>query len=533
MAYVQTPIPQEEQNQQAPVGQTTANPLAQMPPNATETGGSVGQGGESAPSANKAPGVGNSTQFGTNASRLSDYLSANQDQVQGMGQNIAGTLNQNYNQIYGDVNKAGQDFANTVMGSYAAPNPELVGRAISNPTDFVKNSNDVTAFQAQLNDTYSGPTAFESTAPYAQVQGRVNQAVQGSGLLNTHAGLSSYLQNNVEKNPTQGQNMLDTVLLESQPQAIKAVQDAAAPFAGLTNYLGDTTNTANARVSPAQQAASKAREDTRTAFSGATGDFTNSLNTRFNDVTNQAKGFNTNFNDIISRLSGDLPEGYDNGIKPLTVDEQNGLKMTNESLGKYANANQVLDMYGQAPGPIASFTSQYGQSAGIPLSSFLEGGNTTGLPNSLQDTSTPEDYATAQAFSQLGGDQFSSPISGAGNYQPTGNYQTFNQTRANDLFGQVNQRDTALANNFFKTNADVPQGDLNAAFNKLNNEMNTHPENFPPNSGALYMFQALNRLANGFNAPNPTFTPPAPSGPPFLQPPIPTPPSPGGGRHFA
>ena len=145
MAYVSDPIPQNEQNQFAPTGQTTPNPMSQLPPQA---GGSVGQGG----SGGTAPGTGTPTQFGSNASKLSDYLTANADQVQGMGNQVAGQLGQNFNQVQGDVNAAGQGFQQAVSGGYTPYNADIVNQATSDPTQFVQNADNVTAFQKQLNN---------------------------------------------------------------------------------------------------------------------------------------------------------------------------------------------------------------------------------------------------------------------------------------------------------------------------------------------------------------------------------------------
>ena len=384
MAYVQSPIPQEQQNQQGPSGTTTPNPLQQMPPQSTQTGGSVGQGGGAAPNAST-PGIGTPTQFGSNASKLSDYLAANTDQVKGMGQNIAGTLGTNFNQIQGDVNQAGQDFANTVQAGYAAPNPDLVGKAAADPTGFVKDPNNVKDFQAQLNDTYTGPTSFESTTPYANVQGEVNQAVQGAGLLGSHAGLSSFLNSNVEKNATPGQNTLDTVLLESQPEAIKAVQDAAAPFAGLSDYLGNATKTANALVAPAQAAAKGAASDAQSKLSGVTTPFVQNLNTGYQGAFDKSLNYNKELNDIAQNISN-------NNYGTLSPEEI--------SLSGFNPA--LIPLIQQYPNVLPT----QAQNNAINFANFFKQGPQAATPTPA-NTVTPEQISEYQALGLLSGNELS------------------------------------------------------------------------------------------------------------------------------
>lgn len=284
MAFVQSPLPQEQQNQQGASGVTTANPLTQLPP---QTGGSAGTGGSG-----QAPGVGSPTQFGTNASKLSDYLAANKDQIQTMGQNIAGTLTGQYNSLTGNINALGQDFGSQVGAGYSAPDKALVDRAASAPSNFVNNPNDVSAFQKQFNDTYSGPANIESYSPYAKVQGDVQSAVQNASLLGSPAGLSTYLQNNVESNATPGQNTLDSVLLQGNPEAQQAVTTAAKPFAGLTDYLSGQAAQSDKSVADAQNAASQAAQYAQNAFTGTGGvvptmqqNLTNALNTARQQAT--------------------------------------------------------------------------------------------------------------------------------------------------------------------------------------------------------------------------------------------------------
>lgn len=497
MAFV-TPLPQEQQNQYGPQGQTTPNPLAMLPPQA---GGSSGQGGASG--ANP-PSVGTPTQFGSTASRLSDYLKANQDQVQQMANQISGQMGTQFGDIQSGINKAGQDFANTVQQSYTPTDPTLLSQVQNDPVGAASDPNKVSSFQKQMNSQYTGPNSFESFAPYSDAQKGVQDAMQQASLLGTYPGLSQYLQGHVEKNATPGQTTLDTVLLQGNQPAYQTVQDAAKPFSGLGDYLTNVGKPLNESVLSAKQAATQAKDASRSVFSKATGDFSNQLNSQFDTAKNSAQNFNTNFNDIIARLGYVNPPGMTNGIQPLSIDEQNALGIDQAALNKYGEANQALNLYGNAPGPIQSLISQFGASAGIPLSTYLSGGNTTLLPSGVAETATPGDYEKAQAFKTLGGDQYESPISGPGTYRSTGNYQTFDRNRADDLFNQVSSRDKVLADNYLSTSGiNLGPGNYAGALQQqLGNE-----NAFVPGSDSQYILSALNRIVNGFEAPEPGYTP--------------------------
>src|SRR4029077_15899323 len=141
MAFVQqSSIPPEQQNQYGQVGQTRPNPLALLPPQA---GGSTGQGvGAGGP----APTQPSSTQFGSNASKLSDYLSANKDQIQAQGSKIAGDLGTQFGQVQSDINQAAQGVSGQVNAGYAPLNQGVISAAAADPTGFAADPNNVKAF---------------------------------------------------------------------------------------------------------------------------------------------------------------------------------------------------------------------------------------------------------------------------------------------------------------------------------------------------------------------------------------------------
>lgn len=297
MAFIQSPIPEEQQNQFGGGGTTTANPLGTLPPQAS--GGSSGQG--TSGGAAKAPGVGSPTQFGSAASRLSDYLSANANQTQGMAGDIAGKFNSQYGQQQGAIQGLGQQFGQDVNKGYTAYNSGLVDQATQNPDWFVKqNPDNVKAFQSQLNDQYTGPSNFESYQPYAGVQQGVNQALQQSELVKTYPGLSTYLQNNAQGNYTPGMNTLDTTLLQAYQPAYQTIKGAADQFGNLPGQLSDVAKGGNAAVQAAQAEAPKAAQYAQQGLTSAQ----DRINKAIQDQLTSAQGAYGTYNKDVGQLRG-------------------------------------------------------------------------------------------------------------------------------------------------------------------------------------------------------------------------------------
>ena len=275
MAYVAKQLPEDENNYLAQQGQTTPVPES--------TGGSVG-GGDEAPAA--PPNVGTPTQFGSSASKLSDYLKANAPQVEQQGETIAGKVRDQYGQVKAGIDTALQGFNQNVAAGYEAPNQDLVQEAAANPTAFAQDPAKVAAFQKQRTDAYKGPEDFTATDPYAKTSREVSDAVADADLFKSPSGLQTYLRNTAPGgNYTKGMGTLDAALLAGTPGAITKIREAAAPFQGLSGYLSNSANAAKQGVTQARDAAAQAVKGVEDAFRGEGGvipSFVESLKTPTN-----------------------------------------------------------------------------------------------------------------------------------------------------------------------------------------------------------------------------------------------------------
>lgn len=392
MAFVQSTIPEEQQNQFAQQGQTTSNPLSLVPPQGS---GSAGQGGGASTKA--APGVGTPTQFGSGASRLSDYLKANKDQVQGMANDIAGGLTSKYGDVNAQIGKAGQTFGQQVASGYTPTDPSNLQAVKDNPVTAASDPNTLAKFREQMNSTYSGPTSFEGSDPYMNVQKNVQDAVGQADLVKTFPGLSTYLRQNMASNATPGQNTLDTILLQGNMGAYDTVKKAAEPYANLSGYLSDVAKQQTKAIQDAQAAAPAARQAAQTVYSDITNPFISGLNTEYTGATKKAIDYNTMLNSLTGKISnGDLasltPEeqsliGFNPKILPLI--QQYPQIFATQAQEHPLTPNQFLTAGDQAKVPTPANVLSGDEIAKYQALTALGGGAPTGLNFEMPTAAEP------------------------------------------------------------------------------------------------------------------------------------------------
>lgn len=382
MAYVPQQIPKEEENQFAKKDLTTAYPV---PP---QGGGSSGQASGIA-----APGFATSSQFGSNAAKLSDYLKANQEQAGEFGQQVAGDLTNRYNQTVGSIDQGVGQFNQQVAQGWSAPDQQTINQAATNPAAFASKPENISQFQSWYNGQYTGPQNFEGSTPYQQVNDQVNKAVEGSSLVGTQAGLGTYLNSYLGANDnTRGMQTLDTAILMGDKGSQKAIRDAAAPYKGLNDYLTGKAQSANQTVANAKQQAAQKGQNLQNQFIGQNGiipNFTQGIGNKLTQERQNAQNRLDTQNDLLQQKSW------------MTDDQLSAL-----GLNKDSYLNLLTDLAklqkGGAPLNLNTYASQLPSPGDI------------GYAN----VESPEDAATAKALALLTGQdmgqyaQSSSPITG-------------------------------------------------------------------------------------------------------------------------
>lgn len=379
MAFVGGTSQQDDPNKQGQPGQGQ-NPLAQQAPVSTSSAPGAGPG--AAPSTSATGAVASNQSTPQPFTNLQAYLTANAPQISGMGDKIAGQINQGYGQVQNDINAGTQGFQSQVSSGYAAPNADVVKQATTNPTQFASDPNNVKAFQAQLNNQYTGPQSFEGSDYYANLNKEVQDSATKANQVNTPSGMQSYLTG-IENNPTAGDTTLDQVLLYGNPGALSTIKGAASQAAGLPDYLSSLILGQNQSVQDATNAANSSRQAAQEGLTGAGKSFADQLAQELS----QAQGDYSTYNQDVGQVRGAAQD-------------------INQQILAYLAANPNLNVSGG---------NDY-------LSPWLNLQESTNAPNQ-QNVATGQDYSTQAALSQLAGDSglFNSPI----NQSTTGQAGTF------------------------------------------------------------------------------------------------------------
>lgn len=216
---------------------------------------------------------------------VGSYLDANQAGSAQLGNQISSNLTNTYNQTKGGIEQSANDLINNVNQGYTKGNDQLIQQVAANPNQAASDPNQVAAFQAQLNNQYTGPTSW---GDYGTQQGKVAQAQQQGNLVNTPGGLNVLTQQLESPSASQGVNQLDTLLLGGSPGALGQVKAASDPFNTLNTYLDSQNQAGNAAINKGQTEAASTSANALNAFTGANGTLTN-LNSTINQSTAKAQ----------------------------------------------------------------------------------------------------------------------------------------------------------------------------------------------------------------------------------------------------
>lgn len=266
---------------------------------------------------------------------VGSYLNANQAGSEKMGQDVASNLTNKYNQTKQGAAQSANDLINQVNQGYTKENSDLVSKAAADPNAYANNQDQLSQFQAQLNDQYTGPNSW---GDYGTQQGKVNDATQYGNLATTPGGMNVYAQELEGPMASQGVNQLDSLLLGGNENSANTIKTAAQPYSTLNDYLNQQNQAATGAIGAGQTAAQNASQHALDAFTGTNGTLTN-LNSQINQNTAKALSDATAGN---AKLKADIASGNmdDADLKAagITGDQWNQLKASMQR----ANTSQYM-----------------------------------------------------------------------------------------------------------------------------------------------------------------------------------------------
>jgi hypothetical protein len=328
------------------------------------------------------PGASGPTQSGTSSGRfnnLQKYIDANKDfnaDQGGLAGAMVGNINNQAQTVQNNLQGAQNAFAQQSQQSIDSFNhPDAVNQALQDPTAFVQNPNNLNTFAGMRDAQYTGPKTLQDLSgdqnlaklqtQSANVNDMVNQGQSESGRFNL---LKSMFGNN---NYTSGQQNLDNLLIQGQPEQMKQIQGARQIATNTASQLNQTEQNVENTAQQAQQQAQGIQDATRAQVNQAAQGATNEAQQKYQTATNQQ---NQDFTNLQGYLNN--PKTFaQSGVDPDAIIKNSGI---NPDIVKYSQALQQ---------------------AGYSPSDFLS----KGAAPTEQNVLSQADYAKMNALNQLMG----------------------------------------------------------------------------------------------------------------------------------
>jgi hypothetical protein len=310
MAVVQNFSNTQDDNQQQQQGQ---NQFVNAPINISGSSSSSASGGAYGSSA--APTVSDKGTSSGRYTNLRSYLDANKDfnkQNGGLAGQITNNVQNQANAIQNQAQQSQQDFQKQAEQSRNQYNPDLVNQALTDPTKFTQNQQNVSGIQSLLNNQYQGPTALSNQQ---QLLGQAQQLESNANLVNTEAGRYALL-NKMYGNPgySQGQQKLDNLLLQSNPEQLQQLQKINPLATNLNSNVQNVINQAQQQGQQYQQEAQQTQQQTGSALQNAI----NSLMTQGQTAQEAAKNAELARTTALNSFSNNLASGdYKSALNAL------------------------------------------------------------------------------------------------------------------------------------------------------------------------------------------------------------------------
>lgn len=207
---------------------------------------------------------------------LQTYLNANKGYKQdqgGLAGQISGNFQNKANNIQNNLNQSQQQFQNQANQNRIQYNQGLVDQAVSNPSDFANNQDNVKSFERLRDATYQGPKGIEE-AQANQLQAKAGQLQQNANLAGSEAGRFTLL-NKLYNTPTynRGQQNLDNLLLQGNQQQLQKLGGVNQLATSVNTGVNTGLNSARDLASQFTQEAAQAQQNTRNALGQAVGQF--------------------------------------------------------------------------------------------------------------------------------------------------------------------------------------------------------------------------------------------------------------------
>jgi hypothetical protein len=339
-----------------------------------------------------------------NFATLQSYLSTNKPQGEQFANKLAQGISETGQKAQEGITQTGQKLSSDIQGQTVNYNPDVVKNATANPTEFVKNPENLNQFTSYRTAAYNGPGTAQETPEFQQTQSDVAKAQERAQLTESEGGRKQ-LASEAQKSQAGGITALNQALLSTNPNATSTLRNATAPFTNLQTSLGATADQVNARIQAAKEAAQRTSSESEQALTTKLSDFNKDLQTRLGAAAENR----TVSNQEIQAINQKIMNG-----ETLSPDELSKLGVDPTAYKK------AEDLY-------SKMKSVYGdRSEGrTPTTYFTPGAPSSAVPE-LGTLATSQDYDTEAALEALTGEQLgilqNEQRPQAGTYQGANNY---------------------------------------------------------------------------------------------------------------
>ncbi len=209
---------------------------------------------------------------------VQDYLGANQQQGEALGQKFTGRLADTAGQERTDIAGAADQTKNDITAGTTNFNSGLVNNAVKDPTAVAGDPGQLNDFLKQWNASYSGPQSFENSANYGKAADAATKANEKQQELSSAGGQQQLLQDEFGVYG-QGNKGLDQTLLQTS-SAFPEVQRQSKNFGGVADYLKQQSGDVNTIAQNAKAATDAARTSTRQPFTNSLTQFQSDINAK-------------------------------------------------------------------------------------------------------------------------------------------------------------------------------------------------------------------------------------------------------------
>lgn len=224
--------------------------------------------------------------FGT----IQDYLSANQQQGETLGEKFSSKLGEEKQQQQQQIGEAANAAQNKVAANTIGYNQDLITKAVTDPTKVAGDAGDFDKFMQQWSATYKGPQAFEETPDYEKAAKAANEARSRAEQLGTAGGRQQLLQ--TQFGPQSAGNAgLDEALLQHSSSFGKVGQQAKE-FNALQDYLSGQSKEVESSAKKAKETTEQTRQKAHEAFSPLMPKLTSDITGRLTQAEQEREAYN-------------------------------------------------------------------------------------------------------------------------------------------------------------------------------------------------------------------------------------------------